>query len=63
MAADYGRYEFHRVVQALQGFCSEELGAFYLTSSRTACTLTGANSQPRRAAQSALGTSCRPLSD
>jgi isoleucyl-tRNA synthetase len=22
--------EFHRVVQALQGFCSEDLGAFYL---------------------------------
>ncbi|MBM3393014.1 MAG: isoleucine--tRNA ligase, partial [Betaproteobacteria bacterium] len=30
VTADYGRYEFHRVVQALQGFCSEELGAFYL---------------------------------
>ena len=28
--ADYGRFEFHRVVQALQIFCSEELGAFYL---------------------------------
>ena len=28
--ADYGKYEFHRVVQALQTFCSEDLGGFYL---------------------------------
>ena len=28
--ADYERYEFHRVVQALQTFCSEDLGGFYL---------------------------------
>ena len=29
-AADYDRYEFHRVVQTLQTFCSEDLGGFYL---------------------------------
>ncbi len=27
---DYGKYEFHRVVQSLQTFCSEDLGGFYL---------------------------------
>jgi isoleucyl-tRNA synthetase len=28
--ADYERFEFHRVVQSLQTFCSEDLGGFYL---------------------------------
>ncbi len=54
VAADYGRYEFHRVVQALQGFCSEELGAFYLDILKDRLYTTGADSKPRRAAQSAL---------
>ncbi len=54
VTADYGRYEFHRVVQALQGFCSEELGAFYLDILKDRLYTTGANSKPRRAAQSAL---------
>ncbi|MBA3478363.1 MAG: isoleucine--tRNA ligase, partial [Lautropia sp.] len=30
VAALFLRYEFHPVVSALQGFCSEDLGAFYL---------------------------------
>src|SRR5262245_15727980 len=30
VAAHYDRYEFHHVVQKLQTFCSEDLGAFYL---------------------------------
>ena len=30
VAADYDRYQFHLVVQKLQMFCSEDLGAFYL---------------------------------
>ncbi|MEZ5616541.1 MAG: isoleucine--tRNA ligase [Rhodocyclaceae bacterium] len=54
VTADYGRYEFHRVVQALQGFCSEELGAFYLDILKDRLYTTAANSKPRRAAQSAL---------
>jgi isoleucyl-tRNA synthetase len=54
VTADYGRYEFHRVVQALQAFCSEELGAFYLDILKDRLYTTGADSQPRRAAQSAL---------
>ncbi|MBI4989114.1 MAG: isoleucine--tRNA ligase [Rhodocyclales bacterium] len=54
VTADYGRYEFHRVVQALQGFCSEELGAFYLDILKDRLYTAGADSKPRRAAQSAL---------
>ncbi len=54
VSADYGRYEFHRVVQALQGFCSEELGAFYLDILKDRLYTAGTDSKPRRAAQSAL---------
>jgi isoleucyl-tRNA synthetase len=54
VTADYERYEFHRVVQALQGFCSEELGAFYLDILKDRLYTTGKDSRPRRAAQSAL---------
>jgi isoleucyl-tRNA synthetase len=54
VTADYGRYEFHRVVQALQGFCSEELGAFYLDILKDRLYTTATNSKPRCAAQSAL---------
>jgi isoleucyl-tRNA synthetase len=54
VTADYGRYDFHRVVQALQGFCSEELGAFYLDILKDRLYTTGTDSKPRRAAQSAL---------
>ncbi|MBV6476283.1 MAG: Isoleucine--tRNA ligase [Rhodocyclaceae bacterium] len=54
VTADYGRYEFHRVVQALQGFCSEELGAFYLDILKDRLYTTGTDSKPRRAAQSSL---------
>ncbi|MBZ0125035.1 MAG: isoleucine--tRNA ligase [Rhodocyclaceae bacterium] len=54
VTTDYGRYEFHRVVQALQGFCSEELGAFYLDILKDRLYTTGTDSKPRRAAQSAL---------
>ena len=52
--ADYGRFEFHRVVQALQIFCSEELGAFYLDILKDRLYTTAENAPARRAAQSAL---------
>ena len=52
--ADYARYEFHKVVQALQHFCSEDLGAFYLDILKDRLYTTAENSHPRRAAQSAL---------
>ena len=52
--ADYGKYEFHRVVQALQTFCSEDLGGFYLDILKDRLYTSAAGSPARRAAQSAL---------
>ncbi len=52
--ADYDSYEFHRVVQALQTFCSEELGGFYLDILKDRLYTSSANSRARRSAQSAL---------
>ena len=52
--ADYARYEFHRVVQALQIFCSEDLGAFYLDILKDRLYTTKVDSLARRAAQTAL---------
>ncbi|MDR0674460.1 MAG: isoleucine--tRNA ligase [Zoogloeaceae bacterium] len=54
VTANYDRYEFHRVVQALQTFCSEDLGAFYLNILKDRLYTTGAKSRARRSAQSAL---------
>ncbi|HNG64966.1 MAG TPA: isoleucine--tRNA ligase [Thauera aminoaromatica] len=52
--ADYAKMEFHRVVQALQVFCAEDLGAFYLDILKDRLYTTAAGSLPRRAAQTAL---------
>ena len=52
--ADYGKYEFHRVIQALQTFCSEDLGGFYLDILKDRLYTSAAGSPARRAAQSAL---------
>ncbi|HEX5538255.1 MAG TPA: class I tRNA ligase family protein, partial [Methylophilaceae bacterium] len=52
--ADYERYEFHLAMQKFVAFCSEDLGGFYLDILKDRLYTTGANSQPRRAAQSAL---------
>jgi len=54
VAADYERFEFHRVMQQLQHFCSEDLGGFYLDILKDRLYTAGADSQPRRAAQNAL---------
>ncbi len=54
MEEDYGRYEFHLVVQRLQTFCSEELGGFYLDILKDRLYTAGENSRARRAAQNAL---------
>ncbi|NMG50712.1 isoleucine--tRNA ligase [Azoarcus communis] len=51
---DYARFEFHRIVQALQVFCAEDLGAFYLDILKDRLYTTAADSLPRRAAQTAL---------
>jgi isoleucyl-tRNA synthetase len=50
----YDRYEFHKVVQALQNFCAEDLGAFYLDIIKDRLYTSAADSRARRSAQSAL---------
>ena len=52
--ADYARFEFHRVVQALQNFAAEDLGAVYLDILKDRLYTTAATSAARRSAQSAL---------
>ena len=52
--ADFERYEFHLAVQKFVGFCSEDLGSFYLDILKDRLYTTGENSHARRAAQSAL---------
>jgi len=52
--ADYDRYEFHLAVQKLLGFCSEDLGSFYLDILKDRLYTSGENSQARRSAQNAL---------
>ncbi len=54
LAADYTAYEFHKVVQGLQSFCSEDLGAFYLDILKDRLYTAAPDSIARRAAQSAL---------
>jgi isoleucyl-tRNA synthetase len=51
---DYTKYEFHRVVQALQLFCSDDLGSFYLDILKDRLYTSGAKSVARRSAQTAL---------
>src|SRR5690606_1881147 len=50
----YGKYEFHLAVQKFVGFCSEELGGFYLDILKDRLYTAGENSHARRAAQNAL---------
>jgi len=54
VVADYDRYQFHLVVQKLQMFCSEDLGAFYLDILKDRLYTCGADSRARRSAQTAL---------
>jgi isoleucyl-tRNA synthetase len=58
---DYGRFEFHLVVQKLQTFCSEDLGGFYLDILKDRLYTTGKNSRSRRSAQNALWHICQSL--
>ena len=51
---DYDRYDFHHIVQSLQNFCSEELGAFYLDVLKDRLYTTAPDSLARRSAQTAL---------
>ncbi len=52
--AAYERYEFHKVVQALQNFCAEDLGAFYLDILKDRLYTSATDARARRSAQSAL---------
>jgi isoleucyl-tRNA synthetase len=51
---DYKAYQFHLVMQRIQAFCSEDLGSFYLDILKDRLYTCGADSQPRRSAQTAL---------
>jgi isoleucyl-tRNA synthetase len=50
----YESYEFHRVAQRLQQYCSEDLGAFYLDILKDRLYTTAENSHARRSAQTVL---------
>ena len=52
--ADYDKYEFHRVVQSLQLFCSEDLGGFYLDILKDRLYTSATDARARRSAQTAL---------
>jgi len=51
---DYKAYQFHLVMQRIQAFCSEDLGSFYLDILKDRLYTCGADSHPRRSAQTAL---------
>ncbi|MGI9329974.1 MAG: isoleucine--tRNA ligase [Gammaproteobacteria bacterium] len=50
----YSDYEFHRVYQLLHNFCVVDMGGFYLDVIKDRLYTTGADSQPRRSAQTAM---------
>jgi len=54
LTGHYERYEFHHIVQKLQTYCSEELGAFYLDVLKDRLYTAGTDSKSRRSAQNAL---------
>lgn len=54
LVALYLKNEFHPVVSALQTFCSEDLGAFYLDILKDRLYTTALTGRPRRSAQTAL---------
>ena len=50
----YRNYEFHKIYQEIHNFCVVELGGFYLDIIKDRLYTTGAESIPRRSAQTAL---------
>ncbi len=50
----FEKYEFQPAMQAIQKFCSEDLGGFYLDILKDRLYTSAAKSKPRRAAQTAL---------
>ncbi len=52
--AEFNAYSFHTAIQRLHGFCSEDLGAFYLDVLKDRLYTAAADSPARRAAQTTL---------
>ena len=52
--AHFAKFEFQPAMQAIQNFCSEDLGGFYLDILKDRLYTTHAKSRPRRGAQTAL---------
>jgi isoleucyl-tRNA synthetase len=52
--SEYEGYQFQPIMQQLQSYCSEELGAFYLDVLKDRLYTSGQNSAARRSAQNAL---------
>jgi isoleucyl-tRNA synthetase len=50
----YRNYEFHKIYQEIHNFCVVELGGFYLDIIKDRLYTTGADSLPRRSAQTAV---------
>ena len=50
----FEKYEFHPAMSRLQGYCSEDLGAFYLDILKDRLYTSAPNSHARRSAQTAL---------
>jgi isoleucyl-tRNA synthetase len=50
----FRNYEFHKIYQEVHNFCVVELGGFYLDILKDRLYTTGADSRPRRSAQTAL---------
>jgi len=50
----YDDYDFHRIYQELHNFCVVDMGGFYLDIIKDRLYTTGANSHPRRSAQTAM---------
>ena len=50
----YRSYAFHRVYQELHNFCVVDMGGFYLDILKDRLYTTGANSHPRKSAQTAM---------
>jgi isoleucyl-tRNA synthetase len=50
----FRNYEFHSIYQEIHNFCVVELGGFYLDILKDRLYTTGAESRPRRSAQTAL---------
>src|SRR5690606_4009149 len=49
----YNKYQFHLIYQKLHNFCVVDLGGFYLDITKDRVYTTGADSLPRRSAQTA----------